>query len=102
MNCTEPAPRGGYRFGKLKPERTPEYETRRTVNTDERPPYPVLTSDDLADIRNHQPTAAELNPVCRHCGQDTLQIETQTFKNGSVHRRGTCTVCKKFSHWVPA
>ena len=72
------------------------------MNSDERPTFPVLTSDDIADIRNHRPTAAEPNRLCLHCGQDTLEIKPQTFKDGSVHRRGTCTVCKKFSHWVPA
>ena len=71
------------------------------MSTEPRSEPPKLTAKDVEEILDPRPTPAELNRVCRYCGQDTLRITEEEFTDKTIHLRGHCTVCDKFSHWVP-
>jgi hypothetical protein len=71
------------------------------MSTEPRPNFPVFTTKEIEEILDPRPTPAELNRVCRHCGQDTLRITKVEYKDKTIHLRGHCTVCNKFSHCVP-
>ncbi len=40
-------------------------------------------------------------PCCHKCGARSLVATWTKFTNGTVHIRGDCTGCGKFSHYLP-
>lgn len=63
---------------------------------------------------NPPPPAAQVKPICPHCGADELvrdacvrwDVETQTWEVSGIYDSTTCNLCgaesDDLAHWVPA